>query len=209
VRGLIAGLVGTLVIGLGVLAALTLRPTPAPLTPAQARLARAGVALALPAEAQVLRAEEEAGRLQTALLSVGSDQLRLRITEGLDAAGAAARVEEVRQVMDNLFEDRQAPYPGQLSNTLRCPDEYRPTPVEPRGEALAMVGLYANERLAFGGCSEDLLRYRATVGFFYDPSSRRLLRVEYFAALDAPDAGPDLLRSLTLAAGSPTPTTGG
>lgn len=199
-RGLLAGLVLTLLAGLAVLAALLLRRE-APASPAEAALAAAGVQLDLPDDAQVLRSAQRDGRPASALLALGDDRLRLRVTEGLDAGDAEARVQELRRVLEGLFEDRQAPYPGQLSNTLRCPERFRPEAIAPRGEALELVGLYANDRLGFGGCSEDLLRYRATVGYFYDPAGRRLLQLTYFADLDGPDAGPALLGGLHLSGG--------
>jgi len=199
-RALIAGLVLTLAAGIAVLLVLLTRPVEVPLSPLEVRLAATGVQLELPPEALLLRADPAEGPLNSALFAIGEDQLRLRVTPDLDAAAAAARVLETRQVIDNLFGDRQAPYPGQLSHTLRCPDRFQPAAVEPRGEALAMLTLYANDRLTFGGCSEDLLRYHATVGFFHDPVGRRLFQVEYFAALESqrPDPGPALLRSLQL-----------
>ena len=86
-------------------------------------------------------------------------------------------------VIVNLFGDRQAPYPGQLSHTLQCPARFQPQDLPHDGEVLARLSLYANDRLAYGGCSEDLLRYHATVAMVYDADAQRLFQVEAFAAL--------------------------
>lgn len=185
------------VAGLGVLGFLLAGGTdPDPL---EASLATVGAHIEVPGQPAILRAEAQDGRLSTALVAVGGDRLRLRVTEGLDAAAAAEIVRDERYQIANLFEDRQAPYPGELSNTLKCPENFRPVEVTGRDDALGMVGLYANDRLTFGGCSEDLLRYKATVGFFHDPAARRLFRVEYFTPMgeNGSDAA-DVVRSFRL-----------
>ncbi len=159
-------------------------------------LATVGAAIDLSGDAEVLRAERSEGRLRSALVGIGEDRLRIRVSEELDSAAAEALVNESRALIENLFADRQAPYPGQLSHTLRCPERYLPVEVAPRGPALAMLRLFANSRLAFGGCSDDLLRYSATVAFFYDETAGRLFRAEYFSAKENPvDPGADLLRT--------------
>ncbi len=196
-KRLLGGLVLSLLAILAVLAVLLLdRPAPpAAPDPLQAALADYGVRLDLSA---TLDSRTELPGHTTLLATSGADRLRVAVTTDLAPADAPARVAELQAVIDNLFGDRQAPYPGQLSNTLQCPEEYKPEAL-PRGTwADAMIGLYANDRLAFGGCSEDLLRYHATVGIFYDPHTRRLFQVEYFASLDgADDRGPAVVASFS------------
>lgn len=202
-KHLLGGLVLSLVLILAVLGALLLdrSPTPQDADPLQRVLSEYGVQLDLAAEVDSIA---ELPGHTTILARSGSDRLRIAITTDLDPADAPTRVAEVLAVIDNLFGDRQAPYPGQLSNTLRCPDEYKPRSL-PRGPwAEAVLGLYANDRLAFGGCSEDLLRYHATVGIFYDPGTRRLFQVEYFASLDDDeDRGPEVVASFSRTEGRP------
>ncbi len=166
-------------------------------------LATVGATIELPDDARVLRARESGGKLLTALISSTEDRLRIRVSEGIDRAQALKLVRESRAMIDNLFADRQAPYPGQLSHTLRCPERFLPAEVVAKGNALVMLRLFANGRLAFGGCSEDLLRYRATVAFFYDEPRERLFRVDYFAAKErTSDPGADVLRSFRTGAGA-------
>jgi len=183
----------TLVLGLLVLSALWSRRAAVPEGPA-GLLEQAGLHLALPPEAVLLRRVEAQGDLSEAVFTLGADRLRVRITPDLEPGGARELVEEERYLLDDLFEDRQAPYPGQLTNTLRCPARFRPKALDPPEQALDLVTLFANDRLGYGGCSLDLLRYHASMGFFYGESSGRLYRIEYFSDLEDPhDAGLDLL----------------
>lgn len=201
-RGLVLGLAASLVAVLAVLVVLLLtRPQPQAPT-GELAMALATLGVSMDVDGQLTRVDDAAGRVSL-LAELGGDRLRLRVDQDLDAAAADARIVEIRAVIDNLFGDRQAPYPGQLSNTLQCPERYQPEEL-PRGTwARSVIGLYANDRLAYGGCSEDLLRYHATVGFFYDAPGQRLFQVEYFAALDGEgDRGPAAVGSFSLAEGT-------
>ena len=140
------------------------------------------------------RADVEDGRLVHMLVDHGEARLRVGVTHELDPIRAEQRIDQERQRIDALFGDRQAPYPGELSHSLKCPDAFKPADHPNKGSARTMVRLFANERLAFGGCSDDLLAYRATIGTWYDPPNERLVQVTYYAPrTDTVDTGPELL----------------
>ena len=182
---------------------------PAPTAPSDptltGHLSTVGVTLELPQNGEMIRVQQSQGRLARLVVGFGNDRLVLRVSEGIDSAKAKSLVKEERFMIEHLFEDRQAPYPGQLTNTLRCPDRFRPKDVEAKAGALALFTAYANDRLSFGGCSEDLVRYHATIGFFYEEASERLVRAEYFAAVEAPDPGLEVLRSIVMEPTAPLP----
>lgn len=192
-----------LLVGAGALATLVLLPEPSdtvrPASPLAANLGSLGLDLDLSTSATVDRADVEENRLVHMLVHDGDARVRIRATHDLDPAAAERRIAEARQRIDALFGERQAPYPGELSNTLKCPEAFKPVDHTPRGTAHTLVRLYANERLAFGGCADDLLAYRVTIGQYYDPASRRLVEVEYFSPrAAAADPGPDVLAGATL-----------
>ncbi len=188
----------TFAVGLGTLGWLWHQRTQRSSSPVLVALAEQSIGLAVSSAATLLGADRGTHGVDSFLIGVGPDRLRLQITGGMDGDAARAHVREERQRLDLLFFDRQAPYPGQLSNTLRCPEKYQPTDFEERGTAIMMLGLYANDRLAYGGCSPDLLRFKATQGFFHDSQRSRLIEVEYFSVLEHDDAGPAMLRSFQL-----------
>jgi hypothetical protein len=199
----VAGLTVSLAVGVALLIVLVKRPSDQE-HPVAAMLATAGAVLELPPQAAIAWAEAEEGRLSAAVVEIDDDRLRLRVLHGLNPTEAEATTAEQRLQIAELFEDRQAPYPGQLSHTLRCPDAYRPETLAPSGEARLLVRLYANDRMAFGGCSDDLLQYRATIGLFYDPQGERLLRLEYFTPKAVPpEPAEALLRSLRFVDAAP------
>jgi len=162
------------------------------LDPLAEDLATAGAALTVPEPASRLRAQSPGGRLAEGLYAIGAARLRVRLTDGQDAT-ALADAERTRVLA--LFEEHQAPYPGALSTSLRCPEALRPAALPDLPAARFALRLFANERLAYGGCADDLLRYRASYGAFVDAAGERLIRVEYFDLRDAADVGAELLRS--------------
>jgi len=192
-------------VGCVALATLLMRAPDKPLpprSPLEANLASLELTLTLGPGATVARADVEEGQLVHMLIDDGDARVRVRATHGIDPKTAQERVEQDRQRISALFGERQAPYPGELSNSLKCPDQFKPTDHEPKGSAQTMVRLFANERLAFGGCSEDLLAYAATLGTWYDPAAQRLVQVTYYSPRSAMvDAGPGLLAAAQLGGG--------
>ncbi len=165
--------------------------------PLAAQLQTVGAAMVVPGPTAPVRILAADGVLAEGIWSIGADRLRVRVTSDLSATEGTALATEEKALILNLFEDHQVPYPGALSNTLQCPDALRPVDIEPGGAALFLLGLYANDRYAFGGCAEDLVQFRATVAAYYDLAHRALVRLEYFEpkAGEAAPHGPDALRS--------------
>ena len=77
-----------------------------------------------------------------------------------------------------VFDPRLPPYPEFMTRESGCPDKYKP--VRKEGRLGPYYILYAGKRLTYGGCSEDLIEYRASIGFFYLPKEKRVVRLEYF-----------------------------
>jgi len=196
-RVAVIGLSAALVLGLGLLARSLWSSDPsnaASQTPLQTNLASVGLSVPLHADASVSRADVEEGRLVHMLVDIGDARMRIRVTHDLSSDRAEQRIDQDRQRIDALFGERQAPYPGELSHSLKCPEAFKPADHADKGSARTMVRLFANERLAYGGCSDDLLAYRATIGTWYDAPAERLVQVTYYTPrTDMIDAGPALL----------------
>jgi hypothetical protein len=143
-------------------------------------LATVGFQMEIPEDVEIIQTRAKGSRLGEAHIRSGSTQVRIHVIEGLDEAAAVDLAADIRLQLENLFVDRQAPYPGQLSTTLACPPEVLPIEVTDRGNALLLMTLFANDRLGFGGCSPDLLTQAATVALVHDPVEQRMLRVEVF-----------------------------
>ncbi len=151
-------------------------------------LAQAGLDLDIPPGSALLR---DAPTLQGGRgleLQQGQNKLTLDLSPVTDIKQANTRIADQAYMLESLFYDRQAPYPGQLSNTLRCPEEFLPEKqiMEEPNQGLRF-SLFANDRMSFGGCSRDLLSLRAVLLLLHCPASKQLVRLEAFTPIDSPD----------------------
>ncbi len=121
----------------------------------------------------------------------GNEVLRIKTADGLDGQGAETYIREQSAMLLAVFDPRLPPYPEFMTRASGCPDKYRP--VRREGRLGPYYLLYAGKRLTYGGCSEDLIEYRASIGFFYIPKEKRVIRLEYFIPKDR---GLDALISL-------------
>lgn len=139
------------------------------------------------------------GGTRSLLAAHGDTRIRVRVVADLDAIAAEAYLQEQSAMLESLFLDRQAPYPGQLSRSLQCPDALHPQEhvVDPDGPLRRLWGLHANDRLAYGVCSEDLVSYRAAQALFVCPAARIAGTFEVFMPRDvAPDAPIQIAQAL-------------
>lgn len=66
--------------------------------------------------------------------------------------------------LDSIYQDYQVPYPGQVSEKVSCPIEFRPKPLPDQdNESVAKKGLwmYANDRLTIGACDQSNVFFKA------------------------------------------------
>lgn len=116
------------------------------------------------------------------------DVLNIRIVSDLSEDKAVQYVNNQRYLVDNLFSKQKVPYPGPLTNTLECPENYLPKVEEEEDEDSFGVFyyLYANDRLTFGGCTEDILDYAAVLAFIYCKEKNEVYQVGYFTPKENP-----------------------
>lgn len=84
--------------------------------------------------------------------------------------------------LNSLFETTQAPYPGVVTRTIVCPDEFKPTVTEEENKTIESVVyvMYSNERFTYGVCSKDLIKYRAIFSLVYCKAKKEIYQIEYF-----------------------------
>jgi len=85
-----------------------------------------------------------------------------------------------------LYADALSAYPGQISNTIVCPEEYQPVFRRGRvpGRTQEYVLLYATERFGLGACTQDSVFYKHLRGWLYCPMRKELYIVRYFMPPD-------------------------
>jgi len=110
------------------------------------------------------------------------DVLKIKTVHGLSEEKAIMYITTQRDLIDYLFSKQNVPYPGPLTNNLECPEEYFPKIEEEQDKDSWRVFyyLYANDRLTFGGCSEDILSYNVAVAFVQCKEKSEIYQIEYF-----------------------------
>lgn len=73
-------------------------------------------------------------------------------------------ISDKKYLLHSLFEPTTSPYPEVISNTIECPEEFKPKIV--KTEFGEIYYLYAGERYNFGVCTKDLVAFSAAYGIF-------------------------------------------
>lgn len=123
---------------------------------------------------------------------LGESVVKIRMAENMDADAAKRYVESQLTLLRSIFEPNLPPYPEFLTKEAGCADEYAPREHETPYGTYAV--LYAGERFGFGVCVEDLIQYRASIGFFYCPRSRTVFEVRYFIPKEKEEGDSELAR---------------
>lgn len=115
---------------------------------------------------------------RTVVAHEGEAIVRVAAVGGLSPAAAEARIREQVKMLQSVFAPSLPPYPEYFTKETGCPSQYLP---EAHPTQLGTYYLlYAGDRLGYGVCNADLVRFRAGVGFFHCAARQRVLKVEYF-----------------------------
>lgn len=125
---------------------------------------------------------KEPGAAGNLLAEREHEVIRVKAVDGLDGQGAETYIREQSLMLLGVFDPKLPPYPEFMTRASGCHDKYKP--VRKEGRLGPYYLLYAGKRLTYGGCSEDLIEYRASIGFFYLPKEKRVIRLEYFIPKD-------------------------
>lgn len=130
--------------------------------------------------------EDSSRHIKSIFAKSDKDIIKIEVLGGLTEKGATQYITDQRSSIDSLFTGSLSPYPGILSHTLECPEEYIPKVEEEQVEDSWRIFyyLYANNRLTFGGCAEDVLAYVAVLAFIYCKDKNEVYHIEYFTPKD-------------------------
>jgi len=81
-------------------------------------------------------------------------------------------------MLKSIFEPQLPPYPEFLTKESGCAERYKPIEKE-SGYGKYFI-MYAGERLGYGVCVDDLIKYKASLGYFYCKNSNKVFKVQYF-----------------------------
>ena len=150
----------------------------------QEYLDKFGVSLAL---AERFSANDSLGQIKkegnTRLMAEGGGRIiRVEILAKIDGESARKHVTNRRYAVDSLFLDIAAPYPDVVTTTLECPEQFRPKVKEINigNFETAYYEIFATERLTYGACSDDLIKYKTILTWAYCENSKNLFQMELF-----------------------------
>ncbi|GMQ95198.1 MAG: hypothetical protein BMS9Abin13_310 [Patescibacteria group bacterium] len=144
--------------------------------------------------------DKEFGKLGIAMAEAGDFQLKERNSEDIIRAERGEEILKIKilknytkeeadeyirgkmLLFNGLFEQQLPPYPEFLTRQTGCDQKYKPVEIETRYGTYHVT--YAGARFGYGICADDLIEYRASLGFFYCPARNTLFKVEYFIPKD-------------------------
>lgn len=129
-----------------------------------------------------------------ALLSKDNDLLRVDIRTNISGPEATKQIQAQITRMKALFENAISPYPGEISDVIECGDEYNPVFAEEEinGTQISYFKGYLNERLVFGACTEDQIKYQVILALFYCVNQNQLFQLEIIAPKEAFSRSPEM-----------------
>jgi arylsulfatase A-like enzyme len=108
--------------------------------------------------------------------------VKIEITPAIGETAARAYIKERKYVLESLFKRLPNPYPGMITNTIECPDAFKPEICETEisGDPVPVFILNSTPRFTYGACVDELIRYRGVSAFIYAAGKKTLFRVELF-----------------------------
>ena len=85
-------------------------------------------------------------------------------------------------LINSLFREINSPYPGQLSNRIECPEEFKPLKIS--NYPFDYYVIYASSRYTYGVCSSELIEYRGILYFLYCDKPKNLYQIKLFIPID-------------------------
>jgi hypothetical protein len=114
-------------------------------------------------------------------LSAAADgaRLRLELTRNVTRAQAEKTMAERFYRVEALYSGGAA-YPGMVTTEFEVPKELRPVALKAGAQGNKALELAATANLTYGAGSDDLVSYRAVMGYLYCEDSSLLAQAELF-----------------------------
>lgn len=133
-------------------------------------------------------AYEDTGAVWRGLLRSDDREVRVKILHTI----AGDQAEEITKIhlaaLLGLYDVALSPYPGAISQTVRCDAAFKPLPKKltgPSGQSIVyFVGLL-NARMQYGSCIENQIAYRSYAGILYCEKIQKWAQIELMVPKDA------------------------
>lgn len=110
----------------------------------------------------------------------GGEIIKIEMVKNLNKEKVEEYINNQTALLIGIFEPQLPPYPEFLTKESGCAEKYKPK--EYQSNYGKYFTLYAGDRLGYGVCVDDLIHYKASLGYFYCPIESTLFTIEYFVS---------------------------
>ena len=114
--------------------------------------------------------------------SADGTKLTIELTYPIEKEIATQDAIAKLKVIENIYGLQPTPYQGEIANSSICPAKYHPQKLGIENKALISAPLLAraSARLVWGNCTANNNATMGTTAFFYSPSAKKMLRLDFF-----------------------------
>jgi len=110
--------------------------------------------------------------------------LTIQLNRGMQKKAADSLVSDKNAILEAQYEIRDAPYSGEVTKEVVCPEEFKPVKnAVSNRHSLANYQLYSTKRFTYGVCAGDLVAYKSFLGFFYC-DGKGLFQIKIFVPME-------------------------
>ncbi|MBI2134856.1 hypothetical protein HYU09_02620 [Candidatus Woesearchaeota archaeon] len=107
--------------------------------------------------------------------------LKIKVLNNLDFNQSMDYISGKIFLINSIYRNMDSPYPGHLSNIIKCEEEFKPRTIE--NSPFDYYILYASDRFIYGACSLDLIRYTSMLYYIHCNETDELYQIELFVPL--------------------------
>lgn len=119
----------------------------------------------------------------TDLTTTSNDSiLMFRRIDNSNASFANVYIDDQKIKLISVYDPAISPYFAILTTKIVCPERFQPiyNEINTDSTSIEYYIVYANERLGYGVCTDDLIKYREIIAFAYCENTESLYEIEYF-----------------------------
>ena len=123
--------------------------------------------------------------------------LTILLNKNIEKEIATKLIEDKTIILESQYEIRDAPYPGEITREVVCPEEFKPVKnVINNKNSIVNYQLYSTKSLTYGACAKDLIVYKAFLGFFYC-DGKGLFQIEFFVPINDEEKFNEMLQKVS------------
>ena len=118
----------------------------------------------------------------------GDQLLRIKLLHNIPASQSEEITTIHKTALLGMYDVSLSPYPGAISQTVRCDASFKPVPktiTGVSGQTITYFSGFLNARLQYGSCVESQIMYRGFTGILYCEQLKKWVQVELIVPKDS------------------------